>query len=102
MVTTNFDRVLERVFKQAGRELMPIWHSQAAKKGAEALQHNRGLLLKMHGDWEDSENRVLTREEYQSAYGDLQAEAIDYLRPLPQLLTISSCRAGAACFLDAA
>jgi predicted ATPase len=87
VVTTNFDRVIEKVFRDAGRPLMAIWHSQAVK-GSEALQHNRALLLKMHGDWEDSDNRVLTNEEYEAAYGDLRPEKIDYKRPLPQLLNI--------------
>ncbi len=87
VVTTNFDRVIEKAFRDDGRPLIAVWHSQAVK-GSEALQHNHALLLKMHGDWEDSDNRVLTNEEYEAAYGDLLAEKIDYKRPLPQLLNI--------------
>ncbi len=87
IVTTNFDHVLETAFRDAGRPLLPIWHSHAVR-GAEALQHNRPLLLKMHGDWEDSENRILTRKQYEDAYGDLDTEHIDHRRPLPQLLNI--------------
>ena len=72
--------MIEKAFRDDGRPLIAVWHSQAVK-GSEALQHNHALLLKMHGDWEDSDNRVLTNEEYEAAYGDLHAEKIDYKRP---------------------
>lgn len=87
LVTTNFDRVIETAFAQAGKPLLPVWHSQAIK-GAEALQRNEPFLLKLHGDWQDMQNRVLTREEYEAAYGDADVARIDYTRAIPQLLSI--------------
>jgi predicted ATPase len=87
IVTTNFDRVIETVFAQAGKPLAPVWHDQAVA-GSEALQHNEAFLLKLHGDWKHMNTRVLTREEYETAYGDADLNQIDHHRPIPQLLNI--------------
>ena len=85
IITTNFDRVIETAFAQAGRNLTPYTHAQA-KKGIEALQQDRPFLLKLHGDWADPATRILTLEEYKAAYGDTTGRDITFTLPLPTLL----------------
>lgn len=87
LVTTNFDRMIESVFHDAGLPLMAVWHSYAIQ-GTKAFQRKQPFLLKLHGDWEDIEHRVLTKEDYNSAYGDGTAAKLDYELPIPQLLNI--------------
>ncbi len=87
LITTNFDRVLETCFRQHNIELRAFPGSQA-KYGVEALQQSKPFLLKLHGDWEDFENRVLTLEEYEKAYGHSSPECMDVSLPLPHLLTL--------------
>ncbi len=68
VITTNFDRILERVFAEAGRPFEHIaWGSQVDSIRS-AMNGNRPFLLKIHGDAEDRTARVLTQSEYDSAY----------------------------------
>jgi non-specific serine/threonine protein kinase len=85
IITTNFERVIESAFARARRKLTPYWHSYAGK-GSEALQQDRPFLLKLHGDWEHPTTRVLTLDEYRSAYGDASGDRVDFTLPLPTLL----------------
>jgi hypothetical protein len=87
LITTNFDRVIETAFSQRDIPLKPILGSKI-EYGVEALQQGKPFLLKLHGDWEDCDNRVLTLEDYEKAYGNGAPEATDSLRPLPELLTL--------------
>ncbi|HYI01143.1 SIR2 family protein [Hyalangium sp.] len=81
IITTNFDRVIERVFKDASKPLDSVW---GARFGAirNALFTQARYLLKLHGDAYDETERVLTQAEYDQHYGDIQ----DPLRPLPYAL----------------
>jgi hypothetical protein len=85
IITTNFDRVLEAVFRQAGKTLSAFWHSQASK-GSEALQQGKPFVLKLRGDWSDQTTRVLTVKEYVKAYGNITSSQISFGLPLPGLL----------------
>jgi SIR2-like domain len=79
--TTNFDRVLERVYDQHGKPLasgrLPIRH---------VLEFREHVLIKLHGDFADDESRVLTLEEYTNQYGDLDNELCPSNLFLPQAL----------------
>jgi len=69
VVTTNFDRVLERVFAAAGSPFEHIaWGSQVDSM-RKAMAENKPFLLKIHGDAEERSGRVLTRSEYEKHYG---------------------------------
>ena len=69
VVTTNFDRVLERVFRESGAEFdRVVWGSQVDSI-RQAIADNRHFLLKIHGDAEEQSGRVLTRPEYEKHYG---------------------------------
>jgi hypothetical protein len=68
VVTTNFDRILERVFAEAGSPFEHvIWGSMVDSIRA-AMSANRSFLLKIHGDAEERTGRVLTSQEYAKHY----------------------------------
>jgi WD40 repeat protein len=83
IVTTNFDRVLETVAERSG---LPFATVVAGAKpdsiGRMMRQHQRGLV-KLHGDWGERAERVLTKPEYDRHYG---SAGIDLTKPLPALL----------------
>lgn len=64
VVTTNFDRLIEI---QLG--LSDVFLGRAATEFHRALADGEPALLKLHGDLRGVENRVLTRGEYDTAYG---------------------------------
>ena len=60
VLTTNFDRVLETVFKEAGQPFEEsVWGAQPSRI-AQALHVNVPLLWKLHGDAKAENDRVLT------------------------------------------
>jgi tetratricopeptide (TPR) repeat protein len=86
VVTTNFDRVLERVFRDAGRAFdLELWGAKVSL-ATDALAEDYRMLVKLHGDSGDGTDRVLTLSEYARHYGGLTASDVDRERPLPRLL----------------
>ena len=83
VITTNFDRVLESVFEAQGCAL-EVARGSNVEHFIKAFQQNQAFLLKIHGDWDIEDGRVLTRAEYEKAYGD--PIEIDFKLPLPKLL----------------
>lgn len=85
VITTNFDRVLERVYevqakafteKVSGRGRTQAFHR--------AIPAGDRYLLKLHGNIDSAAERVLNQEEYAAAYG---AEGdVNMTFPLPKLL----------------
>jgi tetratricopeptide (TPR) repeat protein len=68
VLTTNFDRTIERIFAEAGRPFEHIaWGSQVDSMRRAAAE-NRPFLLKIHGDAEERSDRVLTKSEYETSY----------------------------------
>jgi tetratricopeptide (TPR) repeat protein len=68
VVTTNFDRILERVFAEAGAPFEHVaWGSQVDSI-RRAVAENKPFLLKIHGDAEERSGRVLTEREYDKHY----------------------------------
>ena len=82
VITTNFDHVLEAAFKQCGKEFQKIVTGVKPDLAAGALYQNRRFLLKIHGDAEESSERILTRKDYEDRYGS----PVELTRPLPTLL----------------
>ena len=73
IITTNFDRLLERALQYRG--VSPVVVSSVdALEGAEPLRHSKCFLLKLHGDYKDS--RILNTE----------SELSDYLQEFDDLL----------------
>ena len=51
VITTNFDRLLENVFADAGcRFPVCVWHDKVEAL-LQSMSGNSLLLLKLHGDW---------------------------------------------------
>ena len=68
VVTTNFDRILERVFAEASSPFEHVaWGSQVDSM-RQAMAENKPFLLKIHGDGEERSGRVLTKSEYDRHY----------------------------------
>ena len=75
VVTTNFDRLLERVFTEANGPFEHVAWGAQVDAIREAVAANEQFLLKIHGDAEERTNRVLTKREYDKHYastGDLE------------------------------
>jgi tetratricopeptide (TPR) repeat protein len=69
VITTNFDHVLERAFETAGARFeRVVWGSKATSTYA-VLTQDRRFLLKLHGDVEEQDDRVLTHADYEKYYG---------------------------------
>lgn len=87
VITTNFDRVLETVFEGSGARFEErIWGGRV-QMAQKAVIQNKRYLLKLHGDVEDSVDRILTLKEYDNHYGTANdPSTIDFNKPLPRLL----------------
>lgn len=69
VITTNFDRTIERLFHERQRYLVPVIGSRAAVM-SQVLFGTAPYLLKVHGDAIDYADRVLTKSEYSQQYGE--------------------------------
>jgi hypothetical protein len=86
VITTNFDHVLEEMFKKAGAQFeREVWGAKA-EMATRAFVQNKKFLLKIHGDAEDNTDRILTKSDYSNHYGSSDGSKIDYSLPLPSLL----------------
>ncbi|RKR06541.1 SIR2-like protein [Kushneria sinocarnis] len=81
IITTNFDRVLEEGITK------PFSEKQVGTENSgrfiRAIFSGDHYLLKLHGNIDEENDRVLTAEEYDSAYGKGQ---IDWNLPIPKKL----------------
>lgn len=85
VLTTNFDRVLETVFREAGQEFAQVvWGAQPSQI-VHALHSSTPLLWKLHGDYITENDRVLTNRQYAEHYGHSDPAQFDWLKPLPRL-----------------
>ena len=70
IVTTNYDRVIELVFKEGGRPI-PEGNILTGERSDAVIQRvgrSELCLWKIHGDIDEIESRVLTTSEYNRAY----------------------------------
>jgi hypothetical protein len=86
VITTNFDHVLEKAFDQADRHFKYVVWGAKTDIAVKSFNRNWTLLLKIHGDVEDRDDRILTDNDYTRAYGDLDKGAMDPSLPLPTLI----------------
>ena len=85
MSFSKIDEVLEMLYAKVNGEMIRILTPQKIQNEEQtARQIARGdaMLVKMHGDARDGEY-VLTKEEYDKAYGEGE---LDMKRPLPAFL----------------
>jgi tetratricopeptide (TPR) repeat protein len=67
IITTNFDRVLEEVFKAEGIDVRVIIGDER-QKIEEVFQFNKNALLKIHGDMASPNDTVIAFSQYEKAY----------------------------------
>jgi hypothetical protein len=74
VVTTNFDRVLERAFEVNGAPFESVISGPRPDLIVDALHGNRRVLIKLHGDWQDRIGRTFAKSDYDANYGKAQPE----------------------------
>lgn len=85
VVTTNFDRVLERVYEDAGRAFSEKCSGRGRTDAFfRAIPAGDRHLLKLHGNIDTPAERILSREEYDDAYGN--TGDVNMTFPLPKIL----------------
>lgn len=85
VITTNFDRVLEKVYEQKGAPFMEkVTGRGNASAFYRAIPSGDRYLLKLHGNVDNAGERVLLKSEYEAAYGP--DDDIHFESPLPILL----------------
>ncbi len=69
VITTNFERVIEEIYQHSLEVICPHTDYQLPKI-RRALQNGKPVLFKLHGDIEDRDNIVITKEGYDRFYGE--------------------------------
>jgi HAD superfamily phosphoserine phosphatase-like hydrolase len=86
VLTTNFDRVLEAAFQDAGHPFKEVFPGSRIREAHRAIQLGEPFLLKLHGDYLDSESRVLTLKQYVREYGHSDPGKVNLSRAVPSVL----------------
>lgn len=83
IVTTNFDTVIEDLFRDLKQPLDGYMHStQAGNNFVQRLLRGERCILKLHGDAGQANTHVFTQTQYRSAYG----EPLAFQNQLPRAL----------------
>lgn len=83
IVTTNFDTVIEDLFRDRGQPLDGYMHgTQAGNNFVQRLLRGERCILKLHGDAGQANTHVFTQAQYQAAYG----EPLAFQNQLPRAL----------------
>lgn len=84
-ITTNFDRVLETAYNKDNRDFVEKVSGRGQSTAFfRAIPAGERYLLKLHGNLDNAAERVLSKTEYDAAYGS--NGCIDMNFPLPKLL----------------
>ena len=71
--TTNFDRCLERAYETINKPFVAIYNISNIRKREKiinrTLQSNSRKLFKLHGDYDDFDSLIFTKQQYREAYG---------------------------------
>lgn len=71
IVTTNFDTVIEDLFRNSGQPLDGYMHgTQAGNNFVQRLLRGERCILKLHGDAGQANTHVFTQAQYKAAYGE--------------------------------
>jgi hypothetical protein len=68
VITTNFDYVLNRVYTDAEAQFAREYKGTQLRQAAQRMANDPHCLLRLHGEGETAEHRVLTLTEYEAAY----------------------------------
>ncbi len=71
ILTTNYDLLIERAYREAGEDIEVAYpHADYHRSLVERLlRSTKPSLFKLHGDVKDPDKIVITREDYDEAYG---------------------------------
>lgn len=84
-ITTNFDRVLERVYENDAKSFVEKVTGRGQSSAFfRAIPAGERYLMKLHGNLDNAAERVLNKVEYDGAYGN--DGNIHFECPLPKLL----------------
>ena len=84
VITTNFDKLLERVFEEKSRPFQGFMHGIQQHSGfASQLVQGSRCILKLHGTFEVNETYIFSKQQYDDAYG---CDCLDYTKPLAKVL----------------
>ena len=71
IVTTNFDTLIEDLFRERGQPLDGYMHgTQAGNNFVQRLLRGERCILKLHGDAGQANTHVFTQAQYRTAYGE--------------------------------
>ncbi|WP_291991553.1 SIR2 family protein [Candidatus Accumulibacter sp. ACC003] len=82
IVTTNFDDAIEKTYERNSIEFKAYMHGTQEHNFFQRLVRGDRCLLKLHGDAENDATHILTKTQYEEAYG----EPFDFQKPLPKAL----------------
>ena len=84
MITINFDRVLEDCHSNLRKPFREkVVGVENTGRFIKSIYAGEKYLLKLHGNIDEQNNRVLTKTEYESRYGSPE---IDFTLPIPKTL----------------
>lgn len=87
IVTTNFDTVIEDLFRAKGQPLDGYMHgTQAGNNFVQRLLRGERCILKLHGDAGQANTHVFTQAQYLAAYGGAGAAPYAFQNQLPRAL----------------
>ncbi|MGM0608776.1 MAG: SIR2 family protein [Candidatus Muiribacteriota bacterium] len=82
IITTNFDKLIENIYKSQHQSFDSILSGRALEEAMKKISSDNSLLLKLHGDCDLESNRILTKDEYNQAYSDKKLVNIFFNRIL--------------------
>lgn len=68
IITTNFDDLIERIFKEVGKAFDQVRSGRSLNEVVRLMQMGNKLLIKLHGSCDLVVERVLLKDEYDIAY----------------------------------
>ncbi|WP_426344181.1 SIR2 family NAD-dependent protein deacylase [Pseudoduganella sp. R-32] len=87
IVTTNFDTVIEDLFRDRNQALDGYMHgTQAGNNFVQRLLRGERCILKLHGDAGQPNTHVFTQAQYQLAYGGAGGAPFAFQNQLPKAL----------------
>lgn len=82
VVTTNFDDAIEKTYDRANQKFEHYMHGAQGHNFFSRMLRGDRCILKLHGDAETRDTHVLTREQYEAAYG----QPCNFSKPLPKAI----------------
>lgn len=82
VITTNLDEAIEQSYRNDGVEFHAYMHGTQEHNFFLRLVRGDRCLLKLHGDADNQATHILTRTQYDEAYG----HPFDFSKPLPKAL----------------